>query len=79
MTDSPRPEKSTSELLERLSIATQAAGIYVWELDWLTGTIAFDENRVAERPTNRHYGQELGSELFKWVHPEDRELAPSPS
>jgi len=58
-------------LLERLSIATQAAGIFVWELDWATHSISFDVNRLGGMPTNRHFGQELGSELFKWVHPDD--------
>jgi two-component system, sensor histidine kinase and response regulator len=59
------------QLLERLSIATQAAGIFVWELNWATHSISFDVNRIGETPTNRHFGQELGSELFKWVHPDD--------
>jgi hypothetical protein len=33
-------------LLERLSIATQAAGIYCWELDWKTYAITWDESRL---------------------------------
>ncbi|MGH8315924.1 MAG: PAS domain-containing protein, partial [Steroidobacterales bacterium] len=71
LTDKAPSNKSPAELLERLSIATQAAGIYVWELDWTTGQIAFDETRLAKAPANRHYGQELGGELFKWIHPDD--------
>ncbi len=59
-------------LIERLHVATQAAGIYVWELDWTTVTIKFDENRLTRESANRHYGAELGSNLFKWVHPEDQ-------
>ncbi len=62
------------ELLERLSIATQAAGIFVWELDWTTQKISWDENRLTRAATNRHYGQELGGELFRWVHPDDMEV-----
>jgi len=58
-------------LLERLSIATQAAGIFVWEFDWRKLTISWDQNRLERPATNRHYGQELGSDLFKWVHPDD--------
>jgi two-component system, sensor histidine kinase and response regulator len=58
-------------LLERLSIATQAAGIFVWELNWRTNVISWDENRLASGVGNRHYGQELGADLFQWVHPED--------
>ncbi len=59
------------ERLERLSIATQAAGIFVWELDWTTQKISWDENRLSRAATNRHYGQELGGDLFRWVHPDD--------
>jgi len=70
-TTEPSP-KSASELLERLSLATQVAGIFVWELDWVARKITFDDNRVTHSAANRHYGQELGSDLFKWVHPEDQ-------
>ncbi|HUI59219.1 MAG TPA: PAS domain-containing protein, partial [Steroidobacteraceae bacterium] len=59
-------------LLERLSIATQAAGIFVWEFDWQTQTISWDGNRLDQPGANRHYGQELGGDLFKWVHPDDQ-------
>ncbi|HYK25222.1 MAG TPA: PAS domain-containing protein [Steroidobacteraceae bacterium] len=62
------------QLLERLSIATQAAGIFVWELEWATHAISFDVNRIGQTPSNRHFGQELGSELFKWVHPDDMHI-----
>ncbi len=70
--------RSAAALLERLSMATQVAGIYVWELDWLAGKITFDDNRFASSTANRHYGQQLGSDLFKWVHPEDQGAAPRP-
>jgi two-component system sensor histidine kinase/response regulator len=59
-------------LIERLHVATQAAGIYVWEFDWTTSTIKFDENRLTRESANRHFGVELGTDLFKWVHPEDQ-------
>ncbi len=62
-------------LLDRLSIATQAAGIYCWELDWNTYSITWDESRLpaneAAAASRRHFGMELGSDLFKYVHPED--------
>jgi len=61
-------------LVERLSVATQAAGIYVWEFDWDAKSICWDENRLSQRAANRHFGQELGSELFRWVHPEDQNI-----
>jgi PAS domain S-box-containing protein len=59
------------ERLERLSVATQAAGIFVWELDWATDRISFDGNRLEQATANRHYGQELDGELFRFVHPDD--------
>jgi two-component system, sensor histidine kinase and response regulator len=59
------------QLLDRLSIATQAAGIFVWEFDWVAQSISWDASRLDHAAANRHFGQELGSELFKWVHPDD--------
>ena len=68
--------KQSQALLERLSIATQAAGIYCWELDWNTYAITWDESRLpaseAAAASKRHFGAELGSDLFKWVHPDDQ-------
>ena len=61
-------------VMERLSIATQAAGIWVWEFDYAKQTITWDQNRLVERTLKRHFGQELGSDLFKWVHPEDENI-----
>ena len=64
-------------LLERLSIATQAAGVYCWELDWSTYALTWDESRLpaaeAAAASRRHFGMELGSDLFKWVHPDDKQ------
>ena len=64
-------------LLERLSIATQAAGIYCWELDWTPYALTWDESRLpaaeAAAASRRHFGVELGSDLFKWVHPDDQQ------
>jgi signal transduction histidine kinase len=68
--------EQSQELLERLSIATQAAGIHCWELDWKTYAITWDQSRLPESEaraaSKRHFGAELGSDLFKWVHPEDQ-------
>ena len=59
-----------------MSVATQAAGIYCWELDWNTYAITWDKSRLpaaeAAAASRRHFGAELGSDLFKWVHPEDQ-------
>jgi two-component system, sensor histidine kinase and response regulator len=60
------------QLLERLQIATQVAGIFVWELDWGTNRISWDANQPKVASGNHHFGQELGNALFEWVHPEDR-------
>jgi signal transduction histidine kinase len=74
--DAPDATAHTQALLDRLSIATQAAGIYCWELDWNTYTIAWDASRLPANEvaaaSRRHFGFELGSDLFKWVHPEDQ-------
>jgi PAS domain S-box-containing protein len=71
-----REAEHSQALLDRLSIATQAAGIYCWELDWSTYTITWDESRLpaaeAAAALRRHFGMELGSDLFKWVHPDDQ-------
>src|SRR5277367_1048684 len=71
-----REAEKSQALLERLSVATQAAGIYCWELDWKTYAITWDESRLpaaeAAAASRRHFGAELGSDLFKWVHPDDK-------
>ncbi len=71
-----RAAEQSQALLERLSVATQAAGIYCWELDWNTYAITWDESRLpaaeAAAASRRHFGAELGSDLFKWVHPDDK-------
>lgn len=68
--------ESSQALLDRLSIATQAAGIYCWELDWRTYAITWDASRLPPHEvaaaSRRHFGAELGSDLFKWVHPDDQ-------
>lgn len=68
--------RKSEKLLERLSIATQAAGIYCWELDWSTYTITWDASRLPAEEvaaaSRRHFGAELGSDLFRYVHPEDQ-------
>ena len=68
--------RKSEALLERLSIATQAAGIYCWELDWNTYSLMWDASRLPPEEvaaaSRRHFGAELGSDLFKWVHPEDQ-------
>jgi signal transduction histidine kinase len=73
---SAREAERLQALLERLSIATQAAGIYCWELNWNTYAITWDESRLpaseAAAASKRHFGAELGSDLFKWVHPDDQ-------
>jgi PAS domain S-box-containing protein len=61
-------------LVERLSVATQAAGIFVWEFDWVAMKISFDANRLKGATANRHFGAELGADLFKYVHEDDRHI-----
>jgi hypothetical protein len=51
-------------LLDRLSIATQAAGIYCWEFDWVAGNITWDASRLpasdVAAASRRHFGAESG-------------------
>ena len=61
-------------LVERLSVATQAAGVYVWEFDWTTFGLKWDESRLTGGSGTRHFAQELGSDFFKYVHPEDQHI-----
>ena len=61
-------------LVERLSVATQAAGVYVWEFDWIRFELKWDESRLSHGSGLRHFAQELGSDFFKYVHPDDRNL-----
>ena len=61
-------------LVERLSVATQAAGVYVWEFDWTKLELKWDESRLSTGKGVRHFGQELGSDFFKYVHPDDQSI-----
>ena len=61
-------------LVERLSIATQAAGIYVWEFDWVKNAISWDENRLSraslQSPLRAGTGQrsvQMGSPGGSWA------------
>ncbi len=67
-----RQAEADRALVERLSIAMQAAGVYVWEFEWSTLQLKWDESRLSHGRGVRHLGQELGSEFFNYVHPEDQ-------
>jgi PAS domain S-box-containing protein len=66
-----RQAEAERAVVERLSIATQAAGVYVWEFDWVKLELKWDESRLPGGGV-RHFGQELGSDFFKYVHPADQ-------
>jgi two-component system, sensor histidine kinase and response regulator len=66
------PAREKQALYERLSIATEAAGVYVWELDWKTVSLRWDERKPSKAGAKRHFGFEIGGDLFKFIHPEDR-------
>ena len=67
-----RQAEAERAVVERLSVATQAAGVYVWEFDWVKLELKWDESRLASGKGVRHFGQELGSDFFKYVHPDDQ-------
>jgi two-component system sensor histidine kinase/response regulator len=72
--EAARRSNAERALVERLSVATQAAGVYVWEFDWATYSIKWDESRLTGTSGARHSGRELGADLFKYVHPEDQNI-----
>src|SRR5690606_30568099 len=67
-----RQAEAERALVERLSVATQAGGIYVWEFDWANRSLRWDPSRIGGQGGNRHRAHELGSEFFNYVHPDDR-------
>ncbi|HEY6926743.1 MAG TPA: PAS domain-containing protein [Steroidobacteraceae bacterium] len=74
---SPENEAHRSQaLLEQLTTATQAAGIYCWELDWETSTVSLDVNSLptagAPGPT---FDAELTNDLHRWVDPMNQHAA----
>ncbi len=44
----------------------------MWEFDWVTLQLKWDESRLATGKGVRHFGQELGSDFFEHVHPDDQ-------
>ncbi|HEX2227594.1 MAG TPA: PAS domain S-box protein, partial [Candidatus Binatia bacterium] len=62
------------EAEERMRLATQAADVFAWDVDLLTGTIKYSENMA------RMFGYEILPEKYfsvsaatELIHPEDRE------
>jgi two-component system sensor histidine kinase/response regulator len=68
-----RQAEAERALVERLSVATQAAGIYVWEFDWEKLTLTWDENRLSGAQGKSHLAHAMGADFFRWVHPEDHQ------
>jgi two-component system, sensor histidine kinase and response regulator len=67
-----RQAEAERALVERLSVATQAAGIYLWEFDWTKLSITWDERRLSGGRGRSHIAHAMGSDFFKWVHPDDQ-------
>jgi signal transduction histidine kinase len=71
--------QKSQALLERLSIATGAAGIYCWECDWSTDTPMFDPSRLPTADftvdSRCRPGTQIENDLLKWIHPEDQHTA----
>jgi signal transduction histidine kinase len=61
-------------LLEGLSVATQAAGIYCWEFDWNTYSVTLDVSKLpiadASAAVRSTVGAEIVNDLYKWVDPQ---------
>jgi len=72
-----RAEAAEAEVrpaLERLNVATQAAGISVWEYDIPSKRFVWELNRPAAYALDHVSIEDYGSEFYKLIHPEDREL-----
>jgi len=67
-----RQAEAERALVDRLSVATQAAGIYVWEFDWTTLALSWDESRLSGARGKSHIAHAMGTDFFKWVHPDDQ-------
>ncbi len=66
------PLRDAHALYERLSVATEAAGVYVWESDWKSMRLQWDERKAPRPGAKRHFGFEAGNDFLKLIHPEDR-------
>jgi len=73
-----RAETAEAELrpaLERMNVAAQAAGISIWEFDMRSNRYIWDTNRPAAFRLNHVPIEQLGDEIIKTLHQEDRETA----
>ena len=66
------PPRDAQALYERLSVATEAAGVYVWESDWKSMRLRWDERKAPRPGAKRHFGFEAGNDFLKLIHPEDQ-------
>lgn len=69
ITDNKRAEQMLLDSKERMRMATESAGIYVWECDWVARTVTYAKNAA------RVLGFILPSSLeenLALVHPDDR-------
>ena len=67
-------ERKLYEAEERMRLATQAAGVFAWDVDLLTGTIKYSENMAQlfgyETLPEKYFSVERARGV---IHPEDRE------
>jgi PAS domain S-box-containing protein len=67
-------EQKLYEAEERMRLATQAAGVFAWDVDLLTGTIKYSENMAQlfgyERLPEKYFTVAGATEV---IHPADRE------
>ncbi len=67
-----RQAEAERSLAERLSVATQAAGVYMWEFDWSDFKLRWDDSRLTGQATGAPLCTRAGDDFHNWVHPDDR-------
>jgi two-component system sensor histidine kinase/response regulator len=61
------------KLLERISVASRAAGVSTWEMDARTGKFVWVENRTKAFGLDHVPLEDYSEELRKLIHPDDRQ------
>jgi diguanylate cyclase (GGDEF)-like protein/PAS domain S-box-containing protein len=75
ITDQKRAEAKLLEATERLTLATRAGGVGIWDFDFLTQTMSWDDQMLCLYGMTR---EQFGGQYTDWenaLHPEDKERA----
>ncbi len=67
-----RQSQKERQLTERLSVATQSAGISTWEVDLVSGEFLWIENHIEAAATQSSDGSNKLDKFSERMHPEDK-------